>query len=326
MWDFTNPTKTVVEKSVKGKSYFFYGVNGTGKTFNAIRYPKPFVIAWEDGLKAHGGIPVARPTKWSDVYKILKQFKRPEVRDLYETIVIDTAEKMGEKLQSHVLSANGVTKLSEIDNGDGYLQIGSEIGKFIDGITELGYTVIFVGHPKDVQEKDSKGLKYIRKEPEGNKRVVKAICDAVDIIAYLEPSGIDEETGEVLLSTAHLVEAKTHKARSRWSHMPKKIYPFSVENMTKALEVAINKEEQLGNPEDFVQTIDRVETIELTIEEIKSKLEKLVPMMKDKFGGYEEYLQISENILGVGMKVSACNSRHSEALLSLIDALEEKLK
>lgn len=326
MWDFTNPMKTVVEKSVKGKTYFFYGVNGTGKTFNAIRYPKPFVIAWENGLNAHGGIPVVKPTKWSDSSKIIKQLKRPEVREMYETIIVDTAEKMAEKLEAHVLSLNGVEKLSDVDNGEGYLQIGREIGKFIDGLTELGYTIIFIGHPKDVQEKDSRGAKYIRKEPEGNKRVIKAICDAVDIISYLEPSGIDEESGEVLLSTAHLVESKTHKARSRWTHMPKKIYPFSVENMTKALEEAIEKEEQLGNPIDFVDKIKVEIQEDISFDEIKTKIEILINKMKDKFGGYNEYLQISEEILGVGVKVSTCNSNHSEVLLTLIEALEEKLK
>lgn len=91
--DIFNPQKTVIAKGMAGKSALIYGSNSVGKTAQAVRMPKPFVIATESGLNATVNIPYIRVNSWADFTKIVKQLTSKttveKARQLYDTIIID---------------------------------------------------------------------------------------------------------------------------------------------------------------------------------------------------------------------------------------------
>ncbi len=91
--DIFNPQKTVIAEGLAGKSMLWVGGNSVGKTAQAVRMPKPYVIATESGLNATSGVPYARVNSWADLKKIVKQFTSKstveKARQLYDTIIID---------------------------------------------------------------------------------------------------------------------------------------------------------------------------------------------------------------------------------------------
>lgn len=324
--DFTQPSVTVVEKSLKGKSLFIYGDNGTGKTANAVKASRPFAIPFENGLNAIAGLPYFKPSKWADTKKVVKQFKRPEVKELYDTILIDTADKMGEMLEKYICSLFGVTELSEVEGGAGYIAVTKYVNEFIDGLTDEGYTVIIIGHDTEKQMKDAYGKKYTRHVPRGNKRVIAAICDAVDIVGYCESNGFDEESGEELLSTIYLKDGKYFKARSRWIHIQNAVTPFTIQGLEKALIDAINKGEKEDGSEYYVDKKQPTPiALVMTFEEVCEELKETAKQIKEKTGEYTMYTTAVEDKLGEGMKVSDCTAKHQEVLEELLEELKEKL-
>lgn len=325
-FDFTQPDITVVEKSLKGKSLFIYGDNGTGKTANAVKASRPFAIPFENGLNAIAGLPYFKPNKWADTKKIVKQFKRPEVKALYDTILIDTADKMGEMLEKYICSTLGIAEIGDAEGGAGYLAVTKYVNEFLDGLVDEGYTVIIIGHDTEKQMKDALGKKYTRHVPRGNKRVIAAIADAVDILGYCESNGFDEDTGEELLSTIYLKDGKYFKARSRWIHIQNSVTPFTIKGVEKALIDAIEKGEKEDGSEYYVDQKPRIEPEPVkTFEEVCDELKETAKQIKEKTGEYTLYTKAVEDKLGEGMKVSDCTSKHQEVLEELLDELKEKL-
>ena len=325
-FDFTQPDVTVVEKSLKGKSLFIYGDNGTGKTANAVKASRPFAIPFENGLNAIAGLPYKKPLKWADTRKIVKQFRRPEVKELYDTILIDTADKMGDMLEKYICSVFGVTEIGDVDGGAGYLAVTKYVNEFLDGLTDEGYTVIIIGHDTEKQMVDAKtGKKYTRFVPRGNKRVIAAISDAVDIVGYCESNGFDEETGEELLSTIYLKDGKYFKARSRWIHIVNSVTPFTIKGVEQALIDAIEKGEKEDGSEYYVDEKPATADVHgLTFEEVCEELKEIAKQVKEKTGEYAIYTTAVESKLGDGVKVSDCTEKNLEVLEDLLDELKEK--
>lgn len=325
--DFTKPSVTVVEKSLKGKSLFIYGDNGTGKTANAVKASRPFAIPFENGLNAIAGLPYFKPQKWADTKKIVKQFKRPEVKEMYDTILIDTADKMGEMLEKYICSLFGIAELGDAEGGAGYLAVTKYTNEFIDGLTDEGYTVIIIGHDTEKQMKDPMtGKKYMRHVPRGNKRVIAAIADAVDIVGYCESNGFDEETGEELLSTIYLKDGKYFKARSRWIHIQNEVTPFTIKGVEDALIAAIEKGEEEDGSEYYVDKKPPTpEEPTMSFEDVCEELKEMAKLIKEKTGEFNIYTTAVEDKLGEGMKVSDCTKKHQEALEELLDELKEKV-
>jgi len=326
--DFTQPSITIVEKSAKGKSFFIYGTNRTGKTANAVKFPKPFAIPFEKGLNAIAGLPHEIPNKWSDTRNITKQFQRPEVKALFDTIIVDTADKMGEMLIKYICSIHGVSAIGDANNGFGaYGDITKYLAEFIDPLLKEGYTVIIIGHESEKQLTDPQtGEKYTRIMPRGDKRVIQAISDAVDIIGYCQPNGFDSESGEEILSTIYLKDAKFFKAGSRWEYMPNSVSPFTPEGLTNALIEAIERQEKEDGSENYVQ-VKKVESapVAISYDEVKARLGELYRAIKEKTGNYNLALELTENKLGEGVKINDTTKKHQEILEELIDDMEERV-
>ena len=75
--DIFNPQVSVIADGLEGKVIFIYGSNSTGKTFQSVRFSKPYVIAAESGLNGQAGVRFGRVTNWRGFTKIVKQFTSP---------------------------------------------------------------------------------------------------------------------------------------------------------------------------------------------------------------------------------------------------------
>ena len=88
--DILNIEPTVISRDLKGKYILIYGKPKSGKTTLASRFPKNLLIAFEKGYNAIDGIKAVDINKWADFKLVLRQLEKPEAREMYETITIDT--------------------------------------------------------------------------------------------------------------------------------------------------------------------------------------------------------------------------------------------
>jgi len=62
-----------------------------GKTTMATKFPNHLLLAFEKGYNAIPGAMAQPINTWGEFKKVLLQLKKPEVKEKFETIIIDTA-------------------------------------------------------------------------------------------------------------------------------------------------------------------------------------------------------------------------------------------
>lgn len=116
------PKTSRIADGLEGKVILVYGSNNLGKTAQAVRFPKPFVLACEMGLNGIDGVDYEPITRWSDFKTAVSQFTSPQTqkkaRELYSTIVIDEVYASSLYAQDYVCKTYGNGALTMAD-GDG---------------------------------------------------------------------------------------------------------------------------------------------------------------------------------------------------------------
>ncbi len=322
--DIFNPQKTVIAKGLAGKSALIFGSNSTGKTAQAVRMPKPFVIATESGLNATSGVSYIRVNAWADLKKIVKQLTskatKDKARELYDTIIIDELYAAALLCQEYIQTVIGKGALTLGDTIDGgkinlYQAYEKEFFKTVNTLLSCDYTVIFIGH---AQEKDGKMY------PKGDKRSVDPVRDFVDYVIYVESNGVDDD-GKVIPSSAYLAETDRYFARSRFDTTPTYLPVWSAEAFEEAVNIGIEGMEkktgvkavtyQEQKEQNTTETYDYDETMD-ALQEVGQRFASA--------GKMEELTEIVEQTLGRGGKVSECSKSQIQAMVIILDDLRER--
>jgi len=340
MVDIFNAPKSVIANGLEGKIILIYGGNNLGKTYQATRFPKPFVIACEMGLNGLDGIPYVPVTRWSDFKTIVKQFTGPtmeKAKELYSTIIVDEVYASSIYCQDYVCNTYGDGALTMAD-GDGkhnlYQLYEKEYFRQINLLVSAGYTVVFIAHAQvDTQ------TKFIT--PKGDKRCMNPIIDKCDYVVYLESNGVDAE-GRVIKSSAYLAQTKDFFARARIEYTPTYIKEFTAENLTAAIQEGIDKKRELDHSTvtSFAEQQKLNTTEDLDFNKLVAAFNSIImniPGSSDeacstedgvKFKNYwaPKIVQITEKHLGKGGRVSQCNENQVEALSLIVSELKELVK
>lgn len=112
--DILNIQPTTISRDLKGKFVCIYSLPKVGKTSMACQFPKNLLLAFEKGYNAIAGIKPVDITKWSDLKLVLRQLEKPEARQMYDTITIDTIGIAWEMCEQFVCAQNGVQKIGDI--------------------------------------------------------------------------------------------------------------------------------------------------------------------------------------------------------------------
>ena len=338
--DIFSAPKSVIADGLEGKVILIYGGNNLGKSAQATRFPKPFVIACEMGLNGIDGVPYAPVTRWSDFKSIVRQFTgatKEKAKEMYSTIIVDEVYASSIYCQDYVCSTYGDGALTMAD-GDTkhnlYQLYEKEYFRQINLLVSAGYTVVFIAHAQT----DSQ-TKFI--SPKGDKRCMNPIIDKCDYVVYLKSNGVDAE-GRVIKSSAYLAQTNEFFARARIEYTPTYIKEFTAENLTAAIQEGINKKREIENATvtsfEEQQKLNSVE--ELNFDKLISEFNNIVaniPGSSDinctteegiKFKEYwaPKITQITEKNLGKGKKVSQCNENQTEALSLILADLKDFIK
>lgn len=281
--DIFNLKPSVIDRSVKGKYILIYGKSKSGKTSFAVQAPRTLTCAFELGLNALSGQYYVPMPKWADFKKVLSQLRKPQAKEMYDTIVIDTATWAYDLCEKYVCQRENVSSIREIPWGQGWGMVKKEFSEALREITMLGFGVILICHDKekstDMHDEDGNPITMV--EPDGPRQMREVIDALVDIIGYIGTE-FDPVTKE---STRYLYTRSTPYvfAGSRYKYLAPKI-KFGYEELVAAIAEAIDKDVELNG----AQVTDHVETVQI-------KERPFQEVMADAKNAWMEYISSAKD-------------------------------
>ena len=341
MLNIFEPEVSCVTAGLKGKSILLYGGNRTGKTQNCAAAPKALFLRFENGLGAISNARNFPIDKWTKYTDIVKQLTSPvnaaKAHEMYETIVIDTIDRMlalGEEYVCNVFGVIGVDRDSTGKKGYGvWREYRAEVSKWINMLTNAGYTIIFIGHDDVRTLQNDRGEEYNKIYPRGDRRSVDFIADICDIIAYACNCSNDEN-GNSVKSTLYLDGTSAFLAGSRFPKLVPVIPEWDIHKLEEAVSKAVNEgAESVGatvyNYEDIAATqmaaIAKEEATKRPLADIVSDIGSKVAAMVAKNGNKDEYEEILEQELGNReFRAQEATEKQREQLEQILVALTER--
>ena len=207
----------------------------------ACQFPKNLLCAFEKGYNAIAGVKPVDVTKWSDFKLVLRQLEKPEARDLFDTVTIDTIGIAWEMCEQFICAQNGVQKIADIPWGGGYSACKKEFESCLRKITQLGYGLVIIAHVDKRVEKRADDDEVEILGPAIPKRAYEIVNQLVDIIGYIDVTWDEEGNSERWLYTR---KTPTVMAGSRFKYLAPKI-KFGYSELVNAIGEAIDKSEKL---------------------------------------------------------------------------------
>lgn len=323
-----------VSRDLRGYSVFFYGEWKTGKTTIASKFPKALLLAFEKGYNALAGVRPQPINSWAEFKKVLRQLKDPRAKEMYETIVLDTADIAYDYCTKYICDnairpdgGYGVDSISDIPFGKGYGLVEKEFDTALRSIVQMDYGLVIISHSTDKTFTDESGVQYNRIVPTLDKRANNVCARMCDLVGYSRP--VSDKDGN-LTTKLFLRATPRYEAGSRFKYTPDCI-DFSYENLVDAISKAIDAQAEQDGSQYF--TNERTNAYkdtssELDFDDLMSKNNNLIKDMIDnhteeEFISYYQprIVQITDRYLGRGQKMSQCSREQVEALSLIYDDL-----
>ena len=308
MIDILSIEPTVISRDLKGKYLLLYGKPKTGKTTMASRFPKNLLIAFEKGYNAIDGIKAVDVNKWSEFRQVLRQLEKPEAREMYDTITIDTTTIAYEMCEQFVCSQNGVQSIRDIPWGQGWTLAKKEFESCLRKITMLGYGLVLISHIETRKEKTADDSEIEILAPSMPKRCYEVVNQIVDIIGYIATEWDDEGNSHRWLYTR---QTPTVMAGSRFPYLAPKI-KLGYQELVDAINEAIDKQRDIDGAV-VVDKIEKVQEEELSFSEIREEASKIwAKLVNEDAANAEKILKKVEMIFGRKLKLSEITEDQKE--------------
>ncbi len=309
-----------VSRNLKGYSVFFYGEPKSGKTTIATKFPRALLLAAEKGYNALPGVMAQPINSWGDFKKALTELRDPEVQEMFETVIIDTADIAYSYCEKYICSResdqkNTYENIADIPYGKGFSMAQDEFDTCIRKILQLNYGLVLISHSTEKTFTNEKGQEVSKIVPTLDKRA-RLVCERTcDIIGYSRSIDTDDGNKTILFmrGTPRFV------AGSRFRFTPDFI-EFSYDNLVNAIAEAIDKEAAASNgtlvTDEKTQVVSQEETYDF--EALMKEFQDLVGILMQKDQGNAiKITQIVDKHLGKGKKVGDCTAEQA-AIIDLI--------
>ena len=299
-----------VSRDLRGYSVLFYGEPKSGKTTISSKFPGALVLAFEKGYAAIPGIMAKPMNSWGAFKMVLAVLKDPELKNISQTVVIDTADIAYGLCEKYICSResdakNTYEQISDLPFGKGYKLAQQEFDEGLRKILQMDYGLILISHAVDKTFKDEAGVEYNQIIPTLDNKA-RLVCERTcDIIGYSRQVNTEEgvRTKLFMRGTPRFV------AGSRFRFTPD-VIDFTYDNLVQAIADAIDKEEQMSGSAyitdapmshehlneptyDFGALIDEFQTL---VGNLMSKSPAMAPKIT----------AIIDKHLGKGKKVNDC--------------------
>ena len=246
-----------ISRDLKGKFLLIYGQPKTGKSTFGSQLPRALFMNFEQGTNALAGIKSQPILRWTDAKKVLTQLRKPQAKEIFDTIVVDTASIAWQLCEKYICQRENVDSIRDVPWGQGWNMLKQEFSEFWREITLLGFGILFIAHSKDkpteMRNEDGEAITAVC--PDLPNQCYTIINSIVDIIGYLQVQMNPDGTSERFLYTR---STPTIFAGSRYQYLAPKI-KFGYQELVDAIGDAINKAVEL----DGAQVTDHTEIAQI---------------------------------------------------------------
>ena len=267
-----------ISRDLKGKFILIYGQPKTGKSTFGSQLPRALFMNFEQGTNALAGIRSMPIMKWTDAKKVLSELRQPKAREMYDSIVVDTASIAWQLCEKYVCQREGVDSIRDIPWGGGWTMLKQEFSEFWREITLLGFGILFIAHSKDkpteMRTEDGEAITAVC--PDLPNQCYTIINSIVDIIGYLQVQMNPDGTSERFLytrSTPYIF------AGSRYQYLAPKIkfgYKELVDAIGDAIDMAVEK--------DGAQVTDHTEIAQVRARPFQETMDEAKAVWQDYIG------------------------------------------
>ena len=233
-----------ISRDLKGKFLLIYGQPKTGKSTFGSQLPRALFMNFEQGTNALAGIKSQPILRWTDAKKVLTQLRKPQAKEIYDTIVVDTASIAWQLCEKYICQRENVDSIRDVPWGQGWSMLRQEFSEFWREITLLGFGILFIAHSKDkpteMRNEDGEAITAVC--PDLPNQCYTIINSIVDIIGYLQIQMNPDGTSERFLYTR---STPTVFAGSRYQYLAPKIkfgYQELVDAIGDAIDMAVEKD------------------------------------------------------------------------------------
>lgn len=332
--DLTKLQPHRVSRDLSGYITYVYGAPKTGKTTFAARAEKCLILACEKGYSALDNVIAQDINSWSDIRAVLRELKKPEVKELYDVVAIDTIDIAAKYCEKYICSQNDVEDLSDIPYGRAYKSMREEFEDVFNTMAKLGYAIVFISHDQVKTLTREDGTTYDRITPSLAPDKVNAIIEnMVDIYGYAHLKITnDDNPNQVMLTLRD--NTGMISCGSRFKFIANEI-PFTYESLTKAVQDAIDKKESgyvLPKSEDVTVDSDiQIDEPTLNFAELKKEFNSLVKKLQTESNDFPhewapKIVAITDSVLGKGKKVNDLNDSQVELLEVIVGELKSEMQ
>ena len=225
-----------------------------GKTSFAVQAPRALVCAFEMGTNALAGTRSLPMLKWTDFKKVISQLRKPQAKDMYDTIVIDTVSIAYNLCEKYICQREGVDSIRDVAWGQGWGMLKNEFQEAFREITMLGFGIIFISHAKEkpTEARDEEGNAISAMAPDLPTAAYTIVNSLVDLIGYIAVEfDTASGTSERYLYTR---QTPTVFAGSRYQYLAPKIR-FGYNELVNAIGDAIDQSVTLDGAEVTDNTV-----------------------------------------------------------------------
>lgn len=249
-----------ISRDLKGKFLLIYGQPKTGKSTFGSQLPRALFMNFEQGTNALAGIKSQPILRWTDAKKVLTQLRKPQAKEIFDTIVVDTASIAWQLCEKYICQRENVDSIRDVPWGQGWNMLRQEFSEFWREITLLGFGILFIAHSKDkpteMRNEDGEAITAVC--PDLPNQCYTIINSIVDIIGYLQVQMNPDGTSERFLYTR---STPTVFAGSRYQYLAPKIkfgYQELVDAIGDAIDMAVEKDgAQVTDHTEIAQIKDR---------------------------------------------------------------------
>ena len=315
-----------VSRDLSGYITFIYGPAKVGKTTFGSKMPGHLILAFERGYNALPGVMIQDVTSWGEMKQIVRELKKPEVKEVYKSIIIDTVDVAADACQKYICNQLGIENIG--DGGwstNGWAKYKKEFEDTFRTLTQLGYAVVFISHDKEKTIKLQGQPEYQQISSTMQSSAMAIVENMSDIIGYAHP--IVDKNGESRRVLSLRSSDNTIRCGCRFRYIEPEI-EFSYESLTNALNRAIDKEANETNNQ-FVTNERQAAPIlkEYDYEGLMAEFQDLVGGLMNKNPQYygPRITQIVDKYLGRGKKVSDATIDQAEFIALIIDEIRADL-
>ena len=321
--DLLDLEPTTISRDLRGKYVLLYGAPKVGKTTFASSFPKNIFLSTEQGVNALPSVYSVNIDTWGTFMNVLRQLKKEEVQEKYNTITIDTITILWDLCEKYICQQNDVENIGQIPYGGGYSQLSKTFSEAMRQITLMPYGLVLIAHSENSVRKNphtGEDEEFVR--PSLNKRCYAVANRLVDAIIYID-NYFDEEGVSVRRMITR--ETPTVFAGSRFRFLAPIINDFGYQPFADALYDAIEMEGKMGAT--VVDTPDQRgipgRNFDEVMEEAAGVWKQL--LMEDE-GNIERMVAITEQVFGRATKLSTVSPHQQELLELAVSELKNLLK